>query len=244
MSLIKNSSPPSSMTETPAPLYEQVKSYVLEHIQSGKWPVHYQIPSEHMLVRELGMSRMTIHRALRELTQNGYLNRIQGVGTFVARPEQKATTFNLAGISKIINARGHLYSCDIHFLQAEPVSSEYAVRLGIKEGDSVYRSYFVHRENGIPVMLEDRYTNPDLVPDMLSQDFALSNIDQYFLDTCNLVSHEHQINACLSTAEAHHFLELDQPVACLVINRRSWSGNRILSAAHYLYPGHRFKLSC
>jgi len=230
--------------EAPKPLYEQVKSHVLEHVQSGVWPIHFQIPSEHSLVRELGMSRMTIHRALRELTQEGFLNRIQGVGTFVAQPKQKTTALTMSYIQDIISGRGNQHVCDVHFLQAEAVTAEYAIRLGVKEGDQVFRSYFVHRENGVPVMLEDRYTNPVLVPDFLSQKFSEMSIDQYFLDTCSMVSHEHQVSATLSTAESHHFMELEQAAPCLSISRRTWSGNRILSVARLLFPGHRFQLTC
>ena len=49
----------------PKPLYEQVKAYVLKNMESGDWPAYFQLPSEHTLVREMGISRMTIHRALR-----------------------------------------------------------------------------------------------------------------------------------------------------------------------------------
>lgn len=36
---------------------------------------------------QYGFSRMTINRALRELTDEGVLVRLQGVGTFVAEPK-------------------------------------------------------------------------------------------------------------------------------------------------------------
>ncbi|MBL4666898.1 MAG: histidine utilization repressor [Sneathiella sp.] len=231
-------------SDAPKPLYEQVKSYVLGHVQSGDWPVHYQIPSEHTLVKELKMSRMTIHRALRELTQEGHLKRMQGVGTFVAQPQQKKTALTMTYIQDTINSRGNQHICDIHFLQSEAITPDFAIRLGLKEGDQAFRSYFVHRENGIPIMLEDRYTNPAIVPDFLSQDFSEKSVDQYFMDNCSMISQEHQISATLSTPEFHHFMELDQAVPCLSIDRRTWSGNRIISVARLLFPGHRFQLTC
>ena len=69
----------------PAPLYDRIKSHVIELIENGPWKVSQRIPSEHELVRTLGASRMTVNRALRELAQAGYLHRSQGVGTFVAQ---------------------------------------------------------------------------------------------------------------------------------------------------------------
>lgn len=68
----------------PAPFYEKVKQAISEKIHRGEWRPHDRIPSEAELVAQFGFSRMTINRALRELTDEGMLVRLQGVGTFVA----------------------------------------------------------------------------------------------------------------------------------------------------------------
>lgn len=210
--------------ETPKPLYEQVKTSVLDNIQSGNWPNHSQIPSEHMMVRELKMSRMTIHRALRELTKDGHLERIQGVGIFVAKPKPKTTNLNLADIKDMIQKRGDLHNCDVKFLQSEPLDADVAKTLNLKEGAPVIRSYFMHSQNSLPGMLQDRHTIPDLVPGMLT--------------------HKHQLTAIPSTAEHHHFLMLEQPRPCVQIIRKSWSGKRFLSQAKYTFPANRFCFYC
>ncbi len=230
-------------TNAPKPLYEQVKSYVLKNIENGEWPTYHQIPSEHTLVREMGISRMTIHRALRELTQDGFLDRIQGVGTFVAEARQKSTAFDMKDIDVAIHELGKHHQCDVHFLQAEPLTGEFSARLGMREGEQVFRSYIVHRENGTPVMLEDRYVNPAVAPDFLNQDFTQKNTERYFRTAFSLISHDHQILAVAPTPEAHHFLELDQSSPCMQINRRTWTGNKILSAVRLTFPSHRYQIN-
>lgn len=227
---------------TPKPLYEQVKIYVLDHINSGDWPTHHQIPSEHTFVRDMGISRMTIHRALRELTQEGFLNRIQGVGTFVAESRQKAISVEIKDIDIVIKEQGHHHQCDVHFLQMEPISGEFAARMGLREGDDVFRSYMIHRQNGLPVMLEDRYVNPTIVPRYLDQDFTQKNSESYFRSEFTMISHDHQLSACISSPEAHHFLELDQPTPCVQLNRRTWTGNKIISVVRFLYPSDRHQI--
>lgn len=62
----------------PAPFYETVKREISEKIASGVWQPHDRIPSEAELVAQYGFSRMTINRALRELTDEGMLVRLQG----------------------------------------------------------------------------------------------------------------------------------------------------------------------
>ena len=54
------------MGDSPAPLYARVKQMITQQIDSGNWPPHYRVPSESELVSQLGFSRMTINRALRE----------------------------------------------------------------------------------------------------------------------------------------------------------------------------------
>ncbi len=66
----------------------------------------HRLPSENELVTALGVSRMTVHRALRELTSEGYLLRIQGVGTFVAPPKPQSALIEINNIaSEIRRAR-------------------------------------------------------------------------------------------------------------------------------------------
>ena len=227
----------------PKPLYEQVKSYVLKKMESGEWPAYCQIPSEHTLVKEMGISRMTIHRALRELTQAGYLERIQGVGTFVAAPKKQPKMMEIREIDDVIRSHGARHRCDVHFLQGEPIEGEAAALMALQPGETVYRSYAVHRENNLPVMLEDRYVNPALIPDFLEVDFTKITADTLINNKFTLLSHSHVIQAAVSNAEINHFLELEATTACIVINRKTWLGEDMVSAAKLVFPGNRFQLS-
>ncbi|MEX1036510.1 MAG: UTRA domain-containing protein [Sneathiella sp.] len=227
----------------PKPLYEQVKSYVLKNMESGEWPAYFQLPSEHTLVREMGISRMTIHRALRELTQAGYLERIQGVGTFVAAPKKQPKILEIREIDDIIRSRSGRHQCDIHFLQAEAIEKAVAATMAMTPGEEVFRSYFVHRENGLPVMLEDRYVHPKFMPDYLGLDFSRMTADTHLSRKFALLSHTHALQAAVSNAEINHFLELEVTTACLVVNRKSWLGDDVISTARLVFPGNRIQFT-
>ncbi|KJG88129.1 GntR family transcriptional regulator, partial [Yersinia pestis subsp. microtus bv. Ulegeica] len=58
----------AAMDDIPAPIYQRVKLAIIRQIRTGTWQPHQRVPSESELVTELGVSRMTINRALRELT--------------------------------------------------------------------------------------------------------------------------------------------------------------------------------
>ena len=68
------------------PTYQQIKDAIRDKIRNGDWTIGQVIPSENQLAEQLGVSRMTINRPFRELTEEGYLRRVHGLGTFVAEP--------------------------------------------------------------------------------------------------------------------------------------------------------------
>ncbi|MBA3708418.1 MAG: GntR family transcriptional regulator, partial [Planctomycetes bacterium] len=70
----------------PMPLYQQVKARLLGDIRSGTLAPDAAIPDERSLAAQLGLSRMTVRRAIVELTDDGWFERIPGRGTFVRAP--------------------------------------------------------------------------------------------------------------------------------------------------------------
>jgi len=66
-----------------APLYQQVKSGLLEHIKASSTSHDQPIPSERELAEMLKLSRLTVRRSIVELADEGFLRRIPGRGTFI-----------------------------------------------------------------------------------------------------------------------------------------------------------------
>lgn len=69
------------------PLYHQVEQLIRFRVSKGEYQPGQQIPSENELCQELGVSRITVREALRELVNEKILRRVQGKGTFVAPPQ-------------------------------------------------------------------------------------------------------------------------------------------------------------
>ena len=141
--------------QNPQPLYLQVRHYIEDRIRSGSWKPDTRIPSENNLVESLGVSRMTVNRALRELAAEGHLVRFQGVGTFVAKQKPQTELMEIKSIADEIKERGGMHSCDIHLLQEETVSPELAEEMGLSPGDRVYHSIMVHRDRGQAVQVAE-----------------------------------------------------------------------------------------
>ena len=68
------------------PKYKRLLDTIRSEIQRGIYQVHDQIPSEKELGERFDVSRVTVRRALKELTEEGLLERYQGKGTYVSMP--------------------------------------------------------------------------------------------------------------------------------------------------------------
>lgn len=69
------------------PLYRQLMARIRDDVSSGVYPAESQIPSEQEMCAHYGVSRVTVRRAISELTDEGILRKQQGKGTFVCTPK-------------------------------------------------------------------------------------------------------------------------------------------------------------
>src|ERR1044072_3047345 len=158
--------------QSPLPRYSQIKRMIQARIQSGDWRPGDRIASEAELVRDIGVSRMTINRALRELTLEGQLIRVQGVGTFVAESKAQAALFEVKNIADEIRARGSRHEAKVILLRREAASEQTARLFEMKTGDEIYHSVLLHLENDVPIQIEDRLVDARVAQDYLQQEFG------------------------------------------------------------------------
>jgi len=204
--------------------------------------VSQRIPSENELVRLLGASRMTVNRALRELADAGYLERVQGVGTFVAAHRAHMHPLQFRNIAEEIRRRGHEHSARIVTHDRAEASAELAESFNVRCGTPLFHSLIVHLENGVPIQLEDRFVNPVVAPRYLDWDFKLETPHAYLIQVAPLQDVEHIVQAAMPDARARRLLEMPSSEPCLIVRRRTWTRGIVASVATLSHPGSRFDL--
>jgi GntR family histidine utilization transcriptional repressor len=225
-----------------APLYERIKSLILARIASGGWATSQRIPSENDLVRLVGASRMTVNRALRELTDAGYLIRVQGVGTFVADRRAQGHPLAIRNIADEILERGHRHAAHVISLERCVATVELATRFNLRAGHELFHSQLVHLENGLPIQLEDRHVNPTVAPGYLAQDFTATTPNAYLMQVAPLQSVEHIVQATRTDAATALLLQMDASEPCLVLRRRTWTQGAVATVVTLIHPASRFEL--
>jgi len=224
------------------PQYQKLKNHISRHINAGDWQKGHRVSSENELARQFGVSRMTANRALKELSTEGVLTRVPGVGTFVAEQIPQTPLFEIRNIADEIRDRGNHYHADLRLLAEETANEDVAATLEIPVGTSVFHSVVIHHENDVPVQLEDRYVNPALVPDYMQQDFTVMTPNEYLMQAAPLTEAEHIIEALLPDARTQRRLALDEAEPCILLRRRTWSGAAIATTALLVHPGSRYRL--
>jgi len=224
------------------PRYAAIKRHIRAQIEAGHWPAHFRVPSENDLAREFDVSRMTARRALTELTDEGVLVRTQGLGTFVAEPVPAGSLLEIRNIADEVSARGHSYSNRILLLQENEAPAEVARALGLPEGARVFHSIIVHCDNDLPIQWEERFTNPALAPDYLTQDFSSTTPNAYLSRVAPLTEADTTVEAIAAEAAVAQALAIDTHSACLQIWRRTMSSAGSVSFARLVHPGNRYRL--
>src|SRR5579864_7304628 len=86
------------MATRPEPKYQKILERLGRDILIGHYEPGQKLPSEAALVKRFGVSRITVGRALRELQQQGLIDRVAGSGTYVrniARHPREGLLFGL-----------------------------------------------------------------------------------------------------------------------------------------------------
>jgi GntR family histidine utilization transcriptional repressor len=233
----------SALPHTVPPVFQKIKNFLLREIQSGTWKEGDAIPSEAALALQFSVSRMTVNRAVRELTTEQILHRIQGSGTYVAQQKYQATLVEIKSIAQEIRSRGHAHRSELHQLVGTPADEQLAQQFQAKVGFPLFHSVIVHFENELAIQVEDRWVNSALAPDYLAQNFSVITPNEYLVAVAPLEGVDYSIEAVLPPKHIAEMLHISLKEACLVLHRKTRSRNKIATIVTMWHPGNRYQFT-
>jgi GntR family histidine utilization transcriptional repressor len=231
------------MNAVAKPRYQQLREMIIRRISDGELLPLDRVPSENELVESMQVSRMTANRALRELTSEGYVDRIAGRGTFVADFRARSHLLEVQNIADEIARRGHSHRSEVLRQSRQHARGEIARALHVDQGSRIFHLLLVHYENGVPVQVEDRHVLADFAPDCLAQDFSQLTPSAYLTGIAPLAEAEQVVRAASPNRAIQKHLQMKPGEPCLVVIRRTWSHGRPVTFARLHHPGSRYELS-
>lgn len=145
-------------TVAATPLHEQVRSFLMHEIETGRYAEGERLPAEPELCERFGVSRITVRRAVADLERLGFVRRQQGRGTFVSARRQIFGTMAVSGFADKVVGDGVKES---RIMRAEtmPADEKRAARLEMQVGEPVFRLMRVFALDGVPLAIDDsRYS--------------------------------------------------------------------------------------
>lgn len=229
--------------EASLPAFERIKRHVTDRIQSGAWREGEAIPAEETLAKDFGVSRMTVNRALRELSDERIVIRVRGSGTFVAQQKYQATLVEIKNIAEEVRSRGHVHKSELHVAERCKADEALASQFEARVSHPLFHTMVVHYENDVAIQAEDRYVNPFVAPDYLEQDFRSHTTNEYLMRVAPLQGVRFVIEACVPPPHIAEMLEMKTEEPCLVLRRRTYSQGHVASVATMWHPASRYKFA-
>lgn len=154
-------------------LHEQVANFIREKIYAQEWGACERIPSEHELMRMLGVSRGTVQKGVKALVAEGLLVQRRGKGTFVTKPMvQHPTGDSLLSYAESFRMQGIEFETVVLESSVIPASEACAEHLGIQPGDRVFWLQRVRLVGGEPAVLMESRLNLAACPGLEKLDYT------------------------------------------------------------------------
>lgn len=244
------------MTKT-IPAYQRIKNAILDNIHSGKWQAGSAISTEMALATVFGVSRMTVNRALKELSEERVLERRQGSGTFVAQQQFNHTFVEVRNIAEDLKSANRDYEAKVvskRAVTAAMLDDELRRKFGIDEMATVthtdasdtpvlYEVKIIHVADGQPIQFEERWVDAKKVPHFIDQDFTVVNTSDYLVAKIPLESGSYTIRALAAPNEVADALQIAPQSPTLVLRRQTYSAGQVVTFVKMWHAGDRYQFS-
>ncbi|MBL8565376.1 MAG: GntR family transcriptional regulator [Hyphomicrobiaceae bacterium] len=121
------------------PKYAVIRNWMIERITSGEFACGQQLPSEHDIMEQFGVSRVTARQAFDALRSQGLVESWRGKGYYVSRLMATASLERLQSFGEMVAPLGVTAHSDVIELLEVAASDDVSDALRIEKGESVVR---------------------------------------------------------------------------------------------------------
>lgn len=151
------------------PLYRQVEADIKSKIVSKVYVAGEKMPTENELSEQYNVSKITIRKAIQNLSDEGYVKKVQGKGTFITYKKEKMYLNKPRGFKETLSSKGHSSKNDIiqaSFLNADgDISEKLSIPLNTKV---VYLERLVWEDNE-PMAIDKIYIEDEKFPGFITK---------------------------------------------------------------------------
>lgn len=220
--------------------FRDIKRVVLERIQKRVWAPDSLLPSEVELAEEFSSTRTTVNRALRELAEEGYLERKRKAGTRVLNAPLRKAQFNIPQVRNEIIEAGKDYRYALVTSQMITAPSWLSAKLGTAPEQSVLYLECMHFADNAPFQYEVRWIVTDSVPTAAEADFATIGPGEWLAQELPFTDLEVSFTATQADKRIADFLDAREGDPIFSTQRTTWLRTQPVTHARlYFAPGYK-----
>lgn len=219
-------------------IYEELK----QHIINGDYQVGDSIPPEPELQKQYNVSRITVRHAIQLLVDEGYIQRIHGVGTIVISQKESLQLQTLLSFSEENNGRS-IRSSLISFEKSITASSLVCSQLGLPKGAEVSCHERLRWIDGIPIGFQRVYAPSFITLSSEELDGADVSLYKLFRQKGHVVTDaKESIESVIADKNIADHLKVKENTPLLYVQRvtRDQRG-RLIEYAEIFYRGDRYR---
>ena len=212
--------------------WQAVQGEVLRRIHARDWPPGHPLPNEVDLAAEFGCARATVNRALRALAEDGILERRRKAGTHVALHPVSRATLDIPIIRQEVEAQGktHDYTLLLRVTGDHPIC-----------GKALHITA-LHRADGAPFALEDRWISLATVPQATDQSFTDHSANEWLLAHVPYTHGDIAFSAQPAKASEAEHLKTSLGAPLFITDRTTWDHDRPVTIVRLSYaPGYSIR---
>ena len=220
--------------------YRDVKSDILSKITKGDWEPGSLVPNEVKLAEMYGCARATGNRAMRELADDGIIERRRKAGTRVRIAPVREARFSIPIVRKEIEEKGAEYRYSLVSSTFEDAPDWLRARLKLEADGKVLHLVCMHYADGDPYQHEDRWINLAALPQAKTADFSSLGPNEWLVLTVPFSDAEISFSAGLADKNLAGYLASTMGDPVFTIERSTWWEGQAITFVRLTYrPGHR-----
>lgn len=222
--------------------WQSVQAEALRRIRSREWPPGSQIPHEADLAAELGCARATVNRALRDLAEAGLLERRRKAGTRVPLNPVRKATLEIPIIRQDVEDRRQTYGYRLLERNTASPPPEIGRRLKLRPKAQMVHILALHLADGASFCLEDRWVNPDAVPEISEADLTAISANEWLVQNAAFSAGDFAFGAIAAPDHIAQYLNCAPGAPLFTVDRTTWAAALPITAVRLYYaPGYQMR---
>lgn len=209
--------------------FREVKADVLTRITSGDWGPGTLLPSEVELAGSYGCARATVNRAMRELAEDGIVERRRKAGTRVRMAPLRQARFVIPVARAEIEETGATYRYALLGREVLAAPDRLRKRMRLSAGDCVIHLTCLHFADEVAYQFEDRWISLATLPQAEAADFSQVGANEWLVATVPFSDAEIAFSATAADDALARHLVCARGTALFTAERSTWWEGRAVT---------------